>query len=216
MLPFSSADETKAKSLTKQLNALDKLLNQRGYPALKKRHPSYYQNLAPSQFDVLESKVNNYIQILGKAEKESLPQGENTSLFWIACKHFNLRPRNDYLNTIGHDDVIEIYSLENKQIFSSCNFWSLVSYSIEDVFLEEFWDLYHRDDYVNQQIFERLQKTLQENETTFFAMDDHVMEETKSPNKHKFLMNIHAVSPLYDRNTNQIAAYSGLLRARRI
>lgn len=169
---------------------------------------------SPTQ-QVLESLITN-IEILNSAIDNEIDLTDNRGLFWVACRRFNLRPTQSFMDLIGPDDVLEIYSLDYKQMFCSINFWCMVSYTLDQVFLNEFWELYGRDSSVNDTIGVTIAQALKERKTLPFDSPSHIMAELASPGMYRFEMTLGHVSPLFDREDGQPAAFVSAVKARRL
>lgn len=178
--------------------------------------PQTHLKCTESEMTRMLERVKHEITILRMVQKDHVSVNDNRGLFWLACKHLNLRPRTDFLDTILEEDIIEIYSLSNKQMFCSCSFWSLVSYSIEEVFRREFWELYERPEFVNHSIQRSISKALTVNHTVPFNCPTHVMQEISSQERFKFEMNLRFVSPMHDRKSGEMVAFASSLQAVRL
>lgn len=156
------------------------------------------------------------LAVVEAALQQDVDLADNKGMFWVACRRFNLRPSQSFLDLIESDDVLEIYTLDFKQMFCSFNFWSMVSYSLDQVFANEFWELYGRDSRINDEIGSTISRALRQRTTVAYETPPHVMQELASPAQYRFEMTLGYVAPLYDRQTGQPAAFVSTLKARRM
>lgn len=167
------------------------------------------------QSDLIEKLVTR-IEVVEAAVEQDIDLTDNRGMFWVACRRFHLRPQQSFLDVIESDDVLEIYTLDFKQMFCSFNFWTMVSYTLDEVFSNEFWELYGRDSSINEAIGVNIKKALDAKETVPFDVPPHIMQELVSPAQYKFEMTLGYVSPLYDRQSGRIVAFASTLKAKRL
>lgn len=131
----------------------------------------------------------------------------STQLSWHALKRFSLRPPSDLFSYIADEDLVEIYTLDNLQIFRSMSFFDLCSYSLEDLYCRPWYSLFYRDEGITQQIGAEAVRAFSGQETGVFVPNvaDHMLKELDSPFKHEVEIQYKVMAPLYN-SSGKIAA----------
>lgn len=139
------------------LSGLEKLaaaVRRRGFPCWA------YSNKALAKFsqvplevkEKLNKQIKGILMIMDTApaidrNPESLAHPE-LGLILEALKVCQLYVRDDFWDHLEKDDVVEIYNLENIQLFRSFNFFNISSYSLLDLLINEWFVLYERPSHV--------------------------------------------------------------------
>jgi hypothetical protein len=162
-----------------------------------------------NRFNLLDPSVQNsilhgaqmFLDFCNEAEIEKIDlNNESVKLTWMAIRKLGLLPDSSLFSSLTNEHIIEIYNSEAIQIYRSLNLLRYLSYSISDLFVFEWWELYRRD----EQVFESMKKMhidllngkYQGVVKTSFP--DHYVEEIFSPYKYKAIMRHEVCSPLYD------------------
>lgn len=91
---------------------------------------------------VLESKSNpldaldnlrQYASVLGGMVASGESPLDSQKFLWRMLKVLELTPQDDIFDKIESDDVVEIYSEDNVQIFRNFNFFKYSSFTVEEV-----------------------------------------------------------------------------------
>ncbi|MEQ1875378.1 MAG: hypothetical protein ABL958_01950 [Bdellovibrionia bacterium] len=132
---------------------------------------------------------------------------DDVSLLWHVIKKMELRPRSDLFDKLSADDVIEIYDASFIQIFRNFKFFDICSYSLADIFMYEWRDLYIREPAVTARMAQQGIAVFsgQVQGTVPVNVDDHFLEEAFGPLKLKMKMRAKYFSPLYNKQ-NEVAA----------
>ncbi|NJL24241.1 MAG: hypothetical protein HC902_03040 [Calothrix sp. SM1_5_4] len=67
-------------------------------------------------------------------------------------RELGLRPTADLFGELDKSDIIEIYSEEHIQLFRTFNMFECISYSLDELFSYEWWDLFQRDPAITEQL----------------------------------------------------------------
>lgn len=118
---------------------------------------------------------------------------------WRVFRNLGLVPPNNLLDTIGDEDVIEVYSSQGVQIFRSFSLLELTSYSIEDLIVYSWGELFYRDPNITMRLMDQAGrlfsneiKSIQRNEVT----ERHVVKELQSDERRKIELEFAIVSPI--------------------
>ncbi|MCB0412027.1 MAG: hypothetical protein KDD22_05840 [Bdellovibrionales bacterium] len=89
----------------------------------------------------------------------------------------------DVESIIDHTDIIEVYDKDAIQCYRSFNFFDICSYSLEDLFSHEWWNLYKRNTFVTRKIGNICQNIFANGieEPIFVDVPHHVAREIWSP-----------------------------------
>lgn len=84
---------------------------------------------------------------------------QSRALWRTLAKH-GFRFPSDLFTSIGHQDVVEVYTADSLQVFRSLHFFKVCSYTLEQIYCIPWFDLYQRDASANQQSFELLARAI--------------------------------------------------------
>jgi hypothetical protein len=97
-----------------------------------------------------QSKVTEQLEFFHKLCSEQINENyeikDNHSFVWRAMRALGLAPTSDLLNYITDDNIVEIHSSDNLQLFRNFKFFEYCSYSLEEIYCIEWWNLYRRDE----------------------------------------------------------------------
>lgn len=214
-VPIESRSEL-LKVLCEQGSYLVKVLQAKGFQVQLSANP--FQKILESEFDLklgleILNNLNTRIEILKAAIDQDIDLNDNKGLFWLACRRFGFRPQSDFLEIIESDDVLEIYTLDGKQVFSNFFFWSLTSYPIDVILSHAFLSLFHRESIFNDQILKAFEWTCIHSKTREYAIKKHMMQEIFLDNSRKFEIQFRSLSPLHLNGS--LSAVASLLKAKR-
>jgi hypothetical protein len=119
---------------------------------------------------------------------------------WWGMKKLGLKPSSSLFADLTDGDVIEIYNCDNIQIFRTFNLFECLSYSIEELFTYEWWELFYRDSHVTSRIQEVASGLLQGRirEPIRFGNASHIVTEIFSPNRNRAETRLNLMAPLRD------------------
>lgn len=159
-----------------------------------------------SQKDTFE-KFCTYYNLCMMAGQSGISFSDDASLAWWALKEFGFRPCSDFFNKLEKDDAIEIYNQEGTQIYRNWSFFRFSGYSMGDLFIYHWNELYSRDQEVVDSLFSHAAKVLSpESRSTFeCSTKRHVMVETISPTQNICDVHFKYISPLFDKSDNTVA-----------
>jgi hypothetical protein len=119
-----------------------------------------YKGEGPSHFralpEALQQSTLHHFEAYVEAAREVRAQGEslhNDQLFlWRIFKKLRAHAPNDFLGQLAEGEVIEIHNSEFVQIYRNLHFFSLCSYTLDDLLCRPFWELYERDESIAQHL----------------------------------------------------------------
>jgi hypothetical protein len=123
---------------------------------------------------------------------------EDRTMAWNMLLRMKLKPLSDVFGHIRDGDIIEIYNQDSVQVFRSFSFFHLVSYTLAELFGNEWWELYSRPEQANLQMMALGEKILKSElrETVLAGVAPHVVQEVFSEGRKKASITEVLLSPL--------------------
>lgn len=98
-------------------------------------------------------KIISNIQLIENSVV-SLSEAKNRSMIKNILNIMKLSATSDFLNNITEEDIVEIYSPDGIQIFRNLKFYETTSYSLADLLLYEWYELYSRPTKIYEKLAE--------------------------------------------------------------
>ncbi len=166
-----------------------------------------FANLSAEQQQVILTNISSYLQILS----ENISPVKNRREYEIerlkcALRSFNLRlNNNDFFEKIGEEDFIELYNAQNIQIYRSVKFFNLCSYSLLDLSVNSWDELYEKPVGVMAPLIEQIEQSKREQVTIPVQMGSFVQREkfayASAAALRAFHVNFRWLTPLINQNT---------------
>lgn len=154
--------------------------------------------------------VSDYIYICSSEYIEKGTLSNSTSFVWRGLNEMGLKFTSDMFGHIKNDQIVEVYSLENKQIFRNLNFFDYVSYTLEELFCRPWTDLFHRPDIENTARIVDVIQSVVGTKTSYFNnnqfVKDHLCEERGSQFEMKVTYKLKSMFPVFSSN-KQVSGY---------
>lgn len=77
-----------------------------------------------------------------------------------ALSHFNLKVDEEFWKTLTSDQIIEIYGSDMIQLYRNLNFFRFCSYSLLEISINEWYNLWERPSFVMKEIFSAVEVVL--------------------------------------------------------
>lgn len=141
-------------------------------------------------------------------------QRDDRTMAWSMLLPLQLTPLSDVFSHIQKGDIIEIYNEHSIQVYRSFTFFKLVSYTLEELFTYEWWELYRRPQAINDRMFALGGQlfTADKHETIVEGVSSHVVEEIFSDRRKQAKITEVLLSPLIGRD-NRVAGFIHVFRA---
>ena len=114
-----------------------------------------------------------------------------------------LSTSEDMLNTITEEDIVEIYSPECIQIFRNFKFYETTTYSLSDLLLYDWSELYYRPSQVFQKIQVHIDKVLKTDHDDLVSdmadVPTHIIKEIKANPIQLCEIRFKKIAPVTDR-----------------
>lgn len=136
---------------------------------------------------------------------------------WNAVKGKNLIICSDLFDKIDKEDIIEIWDLTGKQLFRSFHALRYFSYTIEELNMYPFYELFERDISVEAAYAEEFVRIMKGELTGTYKLPipAHVVREKRAARGNVSLVTPKYVSPLKDR-FGRVVAFIYTCSARKI
>lgn len=144
------------------------------------------------------------VKICERAQFEGSRGDQSPSLVWSALKEFKLRPPSDFFGYIQPDSVIEIHSPMGIQLFRNFNFYQYCSYTIEELYSQDWNTLFTRNGEIVVQMLDFVKKiyTGQVTHTVAPGIPAYTAEETTSRKRYQIKVEWVWGAPLFEEGTS--------------
>lgn len=177
--------------------------------------------LPTEQKQLLAKQIKNIIYIVSYTPEVEVPADEHSERRYVeqALKMYDLDVEDDFWKKLEKDDVIEVYSTENIQLFRTFNFFKISSYSLLDLLTNEWFHLWERPSFVMdaivQQVGEIVDGTMKITTPGKFAR--HIVKEIYNDESIGFtcssvLVEPGVFCPLYAKGTKEAKGFLFTLR----
>ncbi len=158
----------------------------------------YFSVLADDQKAEIVRSLTFFAELCQEQVSEGYKLKDNLSFTWRAFKKLGLIPRADIFNHLTDDDIVEIYSSENRQLYRNFKFFEFCSYTFEELHSLEWWSLFERESAKTMEIFDAVSKVISGEVTgTYFPpIEPHLLKEIRSADCLSMTYEVKLVSPL--------------------
>lgn len=189
------------------LEGIDKSFKRFGLSAIAPTNYSVekFLTLPEEHRGMIETMIKKYDVIMGAEKYDHLSSKEiEVVRLKHAAEEFNLKIVDENLFSLIDDgDVVEIYDHLGRQIYRNLTFCKLSSYSLLDVAVNTWQELYERPANTIEGIYGRVVEQLTTDVLTqSYDVEKHVLKERfiYSKRQRVFLMDMKYISPLEDRD----------------
>lgn len=181
----TSQNELNVKEITRKLSQEIRKL---GYPC------EPYSNAALKKFRLapVDQQQNilrqlNGILVLVVETPEPTPEDlkihPEKHLLNQALRFYGLEVPSNFWTQVKHDDIIEIYSKDEIQIFRTLNFFNITGYSLLDLLTNEWFHLWERPSFVMERMYQLAESTLTGQPGVVVPMEipTHILKEIYHP-----------------------------------
>lgn len=154
--------------------------------------------------------LTEYLDIMMYAEAQvraskAKEQGER-QLLWHVIKYLGLVPPDDLFDRIAPNDFIEIYNSMGIQVYRNLEFCKIVSYSIAEMSVYRWDQLYNRDANITSLIIsEGVQKGFSGTRELFkLNIPEHPVAEVFGGRNREFTAKFGYLSPMVDKTSKAV------------
>lgn len=159
----------------------------------------YFSKLPTVRKQQIVEQLRFYRELCHSQLSEGYKLKDSQSFTWRAFRRLGLVPPSDLFNHISDDDIIEVYSRDQIQLFRNFAFFDFCSYTLEELHACEWWSLFERDIEVTQKILTETHRAFDGVEDAVFVpnVPTHQLREARSPELIAMNCEIRGMAPLY-------------------
>ncbi len=125
-------------------------------------HQEVNFSLAPTYLQVaIDRMISEYLQVCEDLEKNQEPFLNSRRALWSFLKLKKFTFHEDLFPKIEENDCIEIYDLNGIQLFRSFDFFKICSYSIEEILVHPFHELFYREPEISSLVMKQFQEIIE-------------------------------------------------------
>lgn len=202
-----------------KLIQLSGLLSSEGVSVRAFSEPSLtlFEQLGLKEKQAKLKEVSTYLETCQSELSEKKTLKNTNSFVWRGLREGGFKFSSDMFTHLKDHHVIEVYDLNNKQVFRNLNFYDFVSYTLEDLYCRPWPELFHRPDTETvEKMFATLDSVLPTGQPYFNTngfIPDHVIEERGSEEELKVLYKLECVFPVYNER-RRVAGYLAAVTAK--
>lgn len=195
----------RAYGLNQALNQLQTLMTGLGetHPPTTKYSLDKFHCLADERQMEIVDMINKYVNVLQWSPGSVNEAGRMLA----AANEFGMQVLDPRITeSLSDGDVVEIYDSEGRQVYRNLTFCRLSSYSLLDVAVNTWQELYERPVASLESIMDQVVEMLSTNALTqSYRVETHVLREKfiYSRQKKTFLIQMKFISPLVDIETGR-------------
>jgi hypothetical protein len=192
----STDSEVEFKILTERFCALAEPYGYNIRPYLAADLPLFHV-LDKERQKIILGHFRDYVEV-ASAISASGQDIADTPLFVLRMiKRLGIEVSSDLFDKMTSESIVEIYDLRNIQIFRNLNFFAISSYTLEELLVREWWQLYAREDLINREIFLWASRVLkgETKNTVSPSIPRHTLIEKESLCKFEMYVDIDYFSP---------------------
>lgn len=173
----------------------------------------FFGRLSIDQKKDIIQQLSFYQDLCSEQIAEGFTLKDSPTFIWRALRRLGLTPPSDLFSTITQEDIVEIYSSENRQLFRNFNFFEYCSYSFEELHSLEWWHLFQRDGEALRKMFEPISRLMsgEIKESIVPDVEPHLISEISSEDRLSMKYSVRLMSPLL--SNRRPAAYLVVERA---
>jgi hypothetical protein len=143
------------------------------------------------------------IQVMKDMISSGISPSDSKRFTWNVLKKLKLHPKEEnFLEFIHDEDIIEIYFLDDVQVFRNRKFFEISTLSIEDILCRPWYELVQRK---SKYLFQMLKLTVLIKlriikQMTYWNIAKHEVVEKCTPQKTRFSMHLKYFFPLYSND----------------
>ena len=165
-----------------------------------------FTNLPPEQRLQTIQSLADYLKILEHAAVDGPSDKAERQLVWHVISYLNLIPPSGLFETLEEDDFVEIYDMSGVQLFRNLQFCKIVSYSVAEMSIYRWDQLYFRDEAINNLIIsEGFQKGFSGiREMYALNIPQHNVREIFGERNRDFVLSFKNLSPLFGKTSRAV------------
>lgn len=136
-------------------------------------------------------------------------------IFKFTLRNMKLRVDDGFWPMVSEEDVLELYNSDFLQIGHNISFMKFCSYHPSDLYLKEWWELFHRDEKMTVLLADLANKVFQGKVNKYLEakVPSHSVKEIASHKKYQLNVEQGVMAPVYDREGCLVACLTALKAA---
>ncbi|MAV92429.1 MAG: hypothetical protein CL676_13505 [Bdellovibrionaceae bacterium] len=123
---------------------------------------------------------------------------DSPAIFRIALDHYKVRVSDEFFKDLEFNDLIELYDMEHFQIFRTFNFYQLSNYTLEDILMNEWYNLYERPAHITDKIMQQVEEHFKSGRNySKFDVESHIMKEIFAKPRGAFVTRFKSLATTY-------------------
>lgn len=194
------------KNFYKLLLILEKSLREYGIKVQARAAAPLYSKLDSTSQKMILDHLNSYIGIIKTTNAKPTDAEFDKKFIWNSFKQHNLKPTDEIFNYYKDGCVVEFYSAQGIQVFRNFNFFSLCSYTLEEVFTQPWFELYDRDPAITEAILAKSEPLFSGKISHAFDpdIDEHYLVEKRSGKNNLIKIKLNTFIPIKSKNSAEI------------
>lgn len=145
------------------------------------------------------SRLEIFRDVCRAAASQQFKLRDDLRLVWYAIAKLGVRPPSELFDFLSSGDSIEIYDAAGIQVFRNFEFCHLTTYSLGELLLFPWTDLYDRSPSISLQIADEVSNLFScKRINRDLKIDEHVGVEKMSGSGREFLVKMKYFAPLMD------------------
>lgn len=158
----------------------------------------FYRSLSNERKEAALKASLVYSEICNDTTREGRPLSDTRMSLWSSLRHYGLIPHSDLMNYITDDMVVELYTAEGNQLYRNMKFLEVCSYTLADVFMHPWYELFERNDEMVSDIDKEVAAILMPGSSTIAStLKPHRIVEAFSEERLEIEMTFKYWSPVF-------------------
>jgi len=145
----------------------------------------FYNALSPKKQSEILDQLKVFLRTIEAVVSSGDRLDNHERSLWHALMTLGLVPPSDWFSKLSAGDVLEIYDLQNIQLWRNFNFMKICSYTLEEMYSIDWPNRYIRPSEKNHEILDaiRIVTTDTGTDVYFGEVREHILEETSSSDR---------------------------------
>lgn len=156
---------------------------------------------------------HRFLEVCEEAQDAGNRLADDRSFLWRMFRKLGVHPVSTLLAEIDDNDVIEIYNADFIQVFRNLKFFTLCSYTLDDLLCRPFWELFQREERITRALLSVAGDIYSKTVEGIQRLDlgRHFLVETDGPRRLRSEVENRIVCPLYN-TAGDVAALVSVIR----
>jgi PAS domain-containing protein len=169
--------------------------------------PKFFPQLPEAMQIPILNSFRRYVDVAREVQANDGFLRDEQTFLWRMLQKLKLHPPSNLMSELRTGDVIEIHDPQLIQIYRSLSFFSICSYTLDDLLARPFWELLWREEHVTAQLLDMARTVLSGEVIGVQSLNipEHPILELQSVERRQSVIQQRMAAPLRD-GTGTIAA----------